>query len=178
MSIGYNSFMVTLILPGYAPKNKNWLDETAKSIKTDSEIRPVYWGHWSDVNSKFNASQKAHLLDGVSGKRVVDIVAKSIGTLVASYLIQKSPEKIRKVIFNGICLNDLTEDDKEVVKNALRKIDPQNVLVIQNDEDPHGTFDAIKNFLSEFGDKLTIISKPRADHEYFYTEDFNKFLLG
>lgn len=170
--------MITIILPGYSPHNKKWLEETAVSVKSGDEIRPIYWGHWDDTSIKFNPEVKANLLDGVSGKRVVDIVAKSIGTLVASYLIQKSPDKIRKVILCGIPFNDLDEKDKEVVKNALRLIPPENIICIQNNTDPHGSFDTIKIFLSEFGDKIKIISKDRSDHEYFFQNDFDKFLVG
>lgn len=170
--------MVTLIIPGYSSLNKKWLEETASNIKTEGEIRPIYWGHWTDESIKFDAKTKADLLDGVSGKRVVDIIAKSVGTLVATYLIEKSPEKIRKVILCGIPVNDLSEDDKEVYKNALRKISLSNVLFIQNNEDPHGGTDALKGLLAEFGKDVEVISKERDDHEYFFQSDFDKFLLG
>lgn len=170
--------MVTIILPGYASHNKEWLEETAKNIPGNSEVRPVYWGHWTDPNTKFDPKVKANLIDGVAGKRVVDVIAKSVGTLAASYLIQKSPEKIRKVIFCGIPLNDLAEENKEVIKNALRKLPQGSVICFQNDQDPHGGIDALRSFLSEFGGKLEIIEKQRSDHEYFFQDDFNKFLLG
>lgn len=170
--------MVTIIIPGYSKHNKEWLEETAQAVKTDGEIRPIYWGHWNDPDIKFNAKLKASLIDTVSGKRVVDIIAKSIGTLVASYLIDKSPEKIRKVILNGICLNDINEAEKESIKNALKKIPSENILIFQNDEDPHGSYDMVKNFLSEFGNDIVVVQKHRDDHEYFYQEDFDKFLLG
>ncbi len=169
--------MVTIILPGYSSHNKKWLEDTSANIPGNGEIRPIYWGHWTDKLIKFDPKVKAHLLDGISGKRVVDIIAKSIGTLVASYLIQNSPEKIRKVILCGIPLNDINEENKEVIKNALRKISPENIICIQNSEDPHGGADSIKIFLSEFGNSIKVISKDRDDHEYFYQTDINKFLL-
>jgi pimeloyl-ACP methyl ester carboxylesterase len=170
--------MVTIIIPGYSAHNQKWLEDTAKDIRGDGEIRPIYWGHWTDPDVEFDPKVKANLLDGVSGKRVVDIVAKSIGTLVASYLIQKSPEKIKKVVFCGIPLNDMDENDKEIIKAAIRKIPLESILFIQNDEDPHGGTDALTGFLSEFGRDIKIISKQRADHEYFCESDFNEFFLG
>jgi hypothetical protein len=169
--------VVTIILPGYALPNKKWLEETAQKIKGDSEIRPIYWGHWTDENSKFDPKQKARLLDSVAGRRVVNIVAKSIGTFVAGYIIQNSPEKINKVILNGICLNDLNDGEKEILKSALKLISSENIICFQNENDPHGSFDEAKNFLYEVDPKITVISKPRDDHEYFYHDDFNKFLL-
>ena len=170
--------MVTIVIPGYSAHNKEWLEETTGNIKTEGEIRPIYWGHWSDPGVKFDPLEKAKLLDGISGKRVVNIVAKSIGTLVACHLIQRSPEKIRKVILCGIPLNDLMESSKETIKAAIKNIQPENLICFQNDEDPHGGFDALKGFLSGVGTDTNIVSKPRADHEYFYQSEFNKFLLG
>lgn len=170
--------MVTIILPGYSQNNQKWLEETANQIPGDSEIRPIYWGHWTDSNIKFDPKTKANLLDGVVGKRVVDIIAKSIGTLAASYLIQKSPEKIRKVIFCGIPLNDIKENEKEIIKDVLRLLSPTDVEIYENNEDPHGSFKNINAFLSEFEGKIKIISKESNTHDYFYQGDFNKFLLG
>lgn len=172
------AFMVTIILPGYSIHNKEWLEETAEKIGVEGELRPVYWEHWNDPDSKFDAKEKARLLDGVAGKRVVDIIAKSIGTFVAGCIIQKNPQKIRKVILNGICLNDLKENEKEILKSALKLVSPENIICFQNEEDPHGDFEQAKKFLSDVNPEILIISKPRSDHEYPYFDDYKKFLLG
>jgi pimeloyl-ACP methyl ester carboxylesterase len=170
--------VVTIIIPGYSSHNKEWLEETAKNIGGDSEIRPIYWAHWTDSDSKFDPKEKARLLDTISGKRTVDIIAKSLGTLAASYVIQKNPGKIRKIIFNGIPFNDLLESDREVIKSALKLIPPEDIVCFQNDEDPHGSFNQAKSFILSVDSKIELVSKPRNDHEYFYQDDFNKFLIG
>ncbi len=170
--------MVTIILPGYSVKNKEWLEETAEKINSSNEIMPIYWDHWVDTGNKFNPEAKAQLISGVVGMRISDIIAKSIGTLVAAYLIQQSPEKINKVILNGICLNDLGEDDKEIIKAALKLIPPENIICYQNEDDPHGNLEQAKNFLSGIDSEIVIISKDRDDHEYPYFEEFHDFLLG
>jgi hypothetical protein len=170
--------MVTLILPGFSPHNKGWLEDTANGIQVEGEIRPVYWEHWTDAQNKFNPEEKAKLLDGVTGKRVVDLIAKSIGTLVASYIVQATPEKIRKVILCGIPLNDIKEEEKEKIKNALKLISPDNIICFQNDEDPHGDFNQVKELMNEINPEIVVISKSSSDHEYPYQDEFNKFLLG
>jgi len=169
--------MVTLILPGYSVNNKEWLEETAQKINADGEIRAIYWDHWEEPTKKFIASEKARILDDITGMRVTDIVAKSIGTLVSAYIIQKEPRKIRKVILNGTCLNDLDENDKEVMRDAFRLIPPENIICYQNDADPHGSFEQAKKFFSDIDPKITVISKNRDDHEYFYQDEFKNFLL-
>ena len=170
--------MVTIILPGYSAHNKTWLEETAQKIGVDGEIRSIYWEHWNDPGKKFDKKGKARLIDNVAGKRMVNIIAKSIGTLVAAYLTQKSPEKIHKVILNGICLNDLDGDQKEILKFALKLIPHEDIICFQNETDPHGSFETAKKFLSDVNTEIVIISKPRSDHEYPWFEEFHNFLLG
>jgi len=168
--------MVTVILPGYSAHNKDWLEDTAESINSEGEIRAIYWDHWADPEKKFNPREKARILDDIVGVRITDIIAKSIGTLVSAYLIQKEPMKIRKAILNGICLNDLDENDKEVMKKAFKLISPENIICYQNEIDPHGSFEQAKKFFSDIDPKIQVISKNRNDHEYPYQDGYRKFL--
>ena len=170
--------MVTIILPGYSTHNKNWLEETARTIGAQGDIRAVYWDHWTDPEKKFNPKEKGRLINDITGAGASDIIAKSVGTLVAAYMILKAPSKVRKVILCGIPLNDLSEADKEVIKLALKSIPPKSVVCFQNDEDPHGGADQLKNFMAGFDSDIEGITKSRADHEYPYFEEFKKFLLG
>lgn len=170
--------MVTVILPGGAVHNKEWLEETAKKINVEGEIRPIYWDHWTDPAHEFNPEEKARLIDDIAGMRIIDIIAKSIGNLVAAHMIQKSPEKISKVIINGIPFSDISEDGKEIIKSALKLIPPENIICFQNADDPHGTFEQAKAFLSEVNPEIKVISKERDDHEYPYFEEYHDFLLG
>jgi predicted alpha/beta hydrolase family esterase len=170
--------MVTVILPGGSAQNKEWLEETAQKINVEGEIRPIYWDHWTDPTKEFNPEEKARLIDDVAGMRIIDIVAKSIGIVVAAHMIQKSPEKIRKVIINGIPFNDIGEDEKEVIKSALKLIPPENIICFQNNADPHGSFNEAKAFLSEVSPEIKVISKERDDHEYPYFDEYHNFLLG
>ena len=170
--------MVTVILPGGSEHNKEWLEETAQKINVEGEIRPIYWDHWTDSTKEFDVKEKARLIDDVVGMRSVDIIAKSIGSLVAAHIILKSPEKIRKVIINGIPLNDIGEEERETIKSALKLIAPDNILCFQNADDPHGSFDQAKKFWSEVNPEIMPISKDRDDHEYPYFDEFHDFLLG
>ena len=170
--------MVTVILPGFSEHNKEWLEETAKTINVEGEVRAIYWDHWSDLAKKFDAKEKARLINDIAGMRSIDIIAKSIGTLVAAYMIIKSPDKIRKVIFCGIPLNDLSEADKEVIKLALKTIPAKSAICFQNEEDPHGGSNQVKSLMAEVGSEIEVVSKFRGDHEYPYTDEFKKFILG
>jgi len=165
--------MITLILPGWSVKNKEWLEETAMSIKVDGFIRPIFWEHWTNPDSKFNAKEKATLITKHTNGEKVNIIAKSIGSLVAAHVIGQISRQINKVVICGIPLNDISASDKEIIKRAFVSLNPEKLICFQNIDDPHGGFAEVKEFLPS-GVKL--ISEPRSDHHYpFYTE-FNKFL--
>jgi predicted alpha/beta hydrolase family esterase len=160
--------MVTFILPGYSSHNQDWIDAVAKNLKLEGEIRPIYWDHWQDESQSFKPVEKARLLSDLAPNQIVNIVAKSVGTLVAANMIEAIPEQIKKVVFCGIPVNDLSSDEIELIKKTIRD-SGDKIICYQNENDPHGSFAQVKDFGK-------VISKPASDHEYPYYEDFNKFL--
>ena len=76
--------MLTVILPGFSLKNKDWLLETSKKIVLNHEIRPIFWEHWTDLDYNFDPKDKANEIVEVMMGESCNIIAKSIGTLVAS----------------------------------------------------------------------------------------------
>ena len=162
--------MTTFILPGYSPHNKAWAEEVAKNLKVEGEIRPVFWGHWSDPEYKFKPKEKADLLVRHTKGEAVNIVAKSIGTLVASYIISQVPDRISKVIFCGIPVNDLGQENIDFIKKEIKKLGDK-IVIYQNEDDPHGAFRQVKDFGK-------VYLKARADHDYPYYEEFNSYLTS
>jgi predicted alpha/beta hydrolase family esterase len=165
--------MITFILPGGAVHNKEWLEECAMELKVEGTIRPIFWEHWEDPEAGFDKKEKAGLIARHAKGDKVNIVAKSIGSLVAAYIIEQIPSQINKVIVNGICLNDIGDEEKETIKKALESLLPEKLICFQNENDPHGTFAEAKKFLPP---EVKLISKPRADHHYPYYSEFNEFL--
>jgi len=165
--------MLTFILPGGSVKNKEWLEECAMSLKVEGYIRPIFWDHWDDPDADFDKKEKATLISRHSKGDKLNIVAKSIGSLVASYIIEQVPDQINKVVICGIPLHDISEEEKESIKKALGSLPAEKLLCFQNAGDPHASFEEVKKFLPK-GVKL--ISEPRADHSYPFYAEFNKFL--
>jgi hypothetical protein len=89
--------MQTLILPGYSASNKEWVDETAKNLKVEGVIRPFYWMHWSDENSKFDIQEKAELIAKHLRGEKANIVAKDEGLEVAYVLKSLLPDQIQSI---------------------------------------------------------------------------------
>jgi predicted alpha/beta-hydrolase family hydrolase len=166
--------MQTIILPGGSLKNKVWLDACADALNVEGLVRPITWDHWLDETQKFNAKEKGRLIARHSKGDKLNIVAKSIGTLVASYVINSIPDQIGKVIFNGVPIHDISPEETEEVVRALKSLKPDQVLCIQNDNDPHASFAEARAVVPK---DIELISKQRSDHEYFYFEDFNNFFV-
>jgi predicted alpha/beta-hydrolase family hydrolase len=167
--------MITFILPGYSTKNKEWLEECAKSISSEGYVRPIFWDHWDDPDQKFDPKEKADLISRHSKGDKINIIAKSIGTYVAALIIEQIPHQINKVIICGIPLNDIDEGRKEEVKKSIESLDNEKIVCFQNENDPHGSYPEVKTFLSN---EIKIVSKDRADHDYPFFEEFNNYLTS
>lgn len=160
--------MQTLILPGYSKTNKEWVDETVKNLKIDGIIRPFYWMHWTDETAIFDPQEKAGLIIKHLKGEKTNIIAKSLGTLVASLVCKMIPNQIEKVILNGIPLRDINSEELEIIKSAIR-LNKDKIIVFQNNNDPHGTFEDVKDFGN-------VVMKEGNDHNYPFFVDFQGFL--
>lgn len=167
--------MITFILPGFSVDNKLWLEKCAESIETKGYTRPIYWDHWDDPDQKFDAKEKADLISRHSKGDKINIIAKSIGSLVAAYIIEQIPTQINKVVICGIPLNDIKESEKESIKKALEGLDSKKLICFQNADDPHGSYQEVKDFLPE---TVEIVSKDRNDHDYPYYSEFEDHLTS
>lgn len=179
--------MRTVILPGYSLKNKDWAYEVKNRLQ-EFDVEVVEWLHWNNENIKFDPQKEAERIASEVGDEGVNIIAKSLGTLVSCYLIPKIEVNKRslllhkkhslasfagKIIFCGIPLNDMNKNDHSQYK-ILEKFD--NVIVFQNDKDIHGNCSQVKEFLEKINPKIKIIEKVGDTHEYPYYEDFKEFL--
>jgi predicted alpha/beta hydrolase family esterase len=162
--------MQTIIIPGYSHKNREWALEVQKNIP-DSQVHE--WKHWSDSSIRFDAKDETHDIQNLIGDTEVNIIAKSIGTLVVMMALKNL--KVKKLILCGIPINDLNEDDKWNYK-ILSDLPSDNVMVFQNSDDEHGSFVEVRKFLSQINPNVKIIEKPGKTHDYPYYEEFKKFL--
>ena len=90
-------------------------------------------------------------------------------------LLKRIPYQINKIILCGIPIADFLPGNDQYY-DALKAKPPENVLCIQNENDKHGSFISIKNFIHSINPNIKVISKPAADHNYPYNEDFVTFL--
>jgi predicted alpha/beta hydrolase family esterase len=167
--------MKTLILPGGSIKNKEWAEQTKLNLSKKFDCEVVFWKHWQTGQKEENWIEKESDKIIENNNEPINILAKSIGTAIAAFVLQKNFALINKLILCGIPLNDL-DPGEEKIYEALKIIELNNVLCIQNESDPHGNFQQVEALIHSIGSDITILSKPREDHEYPYTHDFIQFL--
>ena len=168
--------MITFILPGYSPRNKEWADEVAKNLKLEGQIRPIYWDHWEDESQTFKPKEKAELIIRHSKGETMNMVAKSVGTLVAALIAKEIPSQVNKVILCGI--PTVSEERLKIFREAFSNFPPEKIIVFQNKKDPFATDIEVKEYMKKVNPKIKVVSKERSGHNYPYYEEFNNYLIS
>lgn len=171
--------METIILPGFSPKNKGWAYSMKMDLEPDFPCRVIEWGHWykASEGSAVKAwldRESAKVIKAIDGK-VVNVLAKSIGTFVIVNILLSERRLVNKLILCGIPLKDIEERYKYMYQ-VLTGFNSSNLLCIQNENDPHTSAKALEEFLDTINPEIKVFSKPREDHEYPYSSDFINFL--
>lgn len=168
--------MTTYILPGFSIKNKEWAEQTKNELSGQTETSVIYWKHWGTGKTESNwiDPEVNDIIQKIKGEQI-NIIAKSVGTMVAMKLLSKSTESVNKIILCGIPLHDLSDTDKESYL-AIKNFPASKLLIIQNEEDNHGSFQEAEKFVNSINADILIKSKPRSDHEYPYFTDFIEFI--
>lgn len=168
--------MKTIILPGFSPHNKDWAEEMAKNMDLGHEIFVHNWKHWNTRAENLSLKYEVDKILEEIGSDEVNILAKSVGTFVAAFVLPKIREKVKKVILCGI--PSVSGERKLLFKNAFGGFPFQDIVCFQNTKDKFVPYIEVKKFLSSVNSKIKVIEKPRSDHDYPYPQDFEKFLKG
>lgn len=166
--------MQTIILPGYSLKNKDWAHQISTELAPEVESIVFYWSHWEDPEVKPDWQEEAGGVIRSAGGEEFNLLAKSLGTLVSMLVLAKGA-KVNKLILCGIPVLDFQEGDDKLY-DVLKDFPGENILCLQNKNDNHGSYGQVEKFLHSINSTIKIVSKPRDDHEYYYSEDFKQFL--
>lgn len=165
-----------IIIPGFSEKNKAQVDEFSdyfeeKGFKTVK----VYWPHWeSGDSSKFDKHTEVirikNLIEDVKDGEIA-IVAKSVGTLIASEVLRTiDKRRIRRVVLIGFPLqwNDERSSEELQYYESLNDVDPEIITIIQAKNDPYCSYAKVERFVREImkNKKIELIEINRDDHEY------------
>lgn len=170
--------MRTIFLPGFSVSNKEWAEEVKVEIGDKTGIEIHQWPHWQTGEAKpgWIDGQVDKILEDI-GNQKVNILAKSIGTLVAVRMLNKNTEIADKVLLCGVPLAAFQEGD-EASYDILGRLPAEKVLVIQNENDNVGSFEKVKRMFEKINPKIRVIARIRDDHHYPYSSDFGQFLTS
>jgi predicted alpha/beta-hydrolase family hydrolase len=164
--------MKTIILPGFSIHNKDWAKEVANNLDDNAVIHN--WLHWENGKSSLNLKEELKNITEEIGEDKVNIIAKSVGTMVCMHLVKTIPKKINKIILCGI--PSVSKMRKDLFTTSLLGFNSKNIIVFQNTKDPFGNYENVNKFMKDINNIIEVIKKERSDHDYPYFKDFKKFL--
>lgn len=169
--------MTTFILPGVSEHNKDWAQEVKARLEPEFPCKVVYWKHWeTGIKEPGWIEEEAEkIIKEITSGNGVNIIAKSAGTAVAMIVLQKASRLVARIILCGIPIADFNGDDEKYY-SSLASFPPENVLVVQNELDPHSFGREVKRLLLAINPNIKFLVKPGvATHDYPYFEDFRAF---
>ncbi|MFH1970820.1 MAG: alpha/beta hydrolase [Patescibacteria group bacterium] len=167
--------MKTIILPGFSAHNKEWTDDLKKNLKLSHQIEIIDWEHWKSGGG-LKLKKEMEKIDRIVEKDKFNIIAKSVGTMVALRAIDKYKKQVNKVILCGI--PSISDKRMDIFKSLIKDFDHNNIICFQNSFDPFVSFKDLKSKIHKINSKITVSEKSAKNHDYYYFEDFQKFLLS
>lgn len=168
--------MKTIILPGFSPGNKDWAEEIKSQLNLSHPVLVHYWKHWETGTSNLSVKYEVSEIIKEIGKEDVNILAKSVGTMVSMHLLDKLKGQVKKIVFCGV--PSVSEQRLKLYKKALSGFPSEKIVCYQNEKDPWANFSEVKTFLGKINPKIRVIKKERKDHHYPYPEDFQNFIVS
>jgi len=172
--------MKTIILPGYSLHNKDWALEIKKSLSFRQSVLVHEWQHWKLGGSLHPKHEISKILKEIALRRAqgkedkVNVIAKSVGTMVCMHLLSEIPDQISKIILCGI--PSVSEERKNLFIASLSGFNLKDIIVFQNTQDPFACYEDVNKFIKDVNYKIKVIEKERSDHSYPYFADFKEFL--
>ncbi|MBN1916092.1 hypothetical protein JW796_03840 [Candidatus Dojkabacteria bacterium] len=173
--------MKYLLLPGFSEKNKKWTEEVKNEfVKFGIAFEVVEWNHWESGNDedfelREEVNQVVEMLEKGDRHEGLVILAKSIGSLVAVNIVHNFSERIEKLLLMGIPYRSLSESAKKAFE-VLGSLPPEIVKVLQNSQDPLGSYKSVKEFVSSIDPEIEVKMLLREDHYYPFNEVMMKLI--
>jgi len=167
--------MKTIILPGFSVHNKEWMDDLRQSLKLSHTIVGINWEHWESKGG-FKLKKEMEKIDKIVGKDKFNIISKSVGTMVSLKVLEKYKKQVNKIIFCGI--PSISDKRMNMFKNSIKDFNLVNIICFQNSFDPFVSFKDLENKIKGIDRTIKIVEKSAKNHDYYYSDDFRKFLLN
>lgn len=174
--------MQTIFLPGFSGQyNGPEMHEITRFLESNGhQVYAVEWPHWSNPDHEFKADEEvAKVWEYISKQSEQDfvIIGKSIGTFVATKLLDIHPDFWpKKVLLMGLPSesDNFSEADKRLYPEALKRVE-QQLVVLQNENDPFGSAEQVKKLLEMVNCQFEIV-EGNDTHAYVYPEKVEELI--
>jgi len=153
-----------LILPGNSARHKQWLRDAQTALAPFFDtILVLEYRHWESSDNKTNLEYEVNAAkELVSGWKEYVVLAKSIGTVIATVAHQEGKLAAESYVFLGLPL-PLIKDDAGFYPQ-LQAL--QNVIIFQNSHDPFGSSNAVGEYIASGKANMAVIEVPGSTHDY------------
>jgi predicted alpha/beta-hydrolase family hydrolase len=158
--------MQALIFGGMSPRHQAWVRDVAAALQSDfDEVRLLDYRHWGSQNGAMDMEHEiAEAIKLAEGLTDYVVVAKSIGSVLTSLAIAHGLLAPRHCLFMGFPLRVVLEEFPETAE-ALPHLPPTTFL--HNENDPLGTSDAVKAYLTDHAPRQYVLQTVPGDtHDY------------
>lgn len=165
--------MKTLILPGFSESNKDWTSYLKENLKVDHSVEILDWEHWK-LGGGIKLKKELEKIDKIVKSETFNIIAKSVGTMVCMKVLDKYKNQIYKIILCGV--PSISSKRIDLFEKSIENFDPKKITCFQNTFDPFVRYEDLKTAVGKINKEIPVIRKDAKNHDYYYSDDFNKFL--
>ena len=170
--------MNIIILPGNSPAHQRWLNDAARALEPFfDEIYPIAYRHWTTGAPEVDETYEIELLRTLDVTTAdVAVLAKSVGTVIATRAIAENILRPRETVFLGVPITN------PLFGTSLEEYGVQTIVpltIVQNDRDPYGSYADIVAFLARIGaSQARCVKTLGATHDYEDYTMYGELLAG
>ena len=157
--------MNVLLLPGNSSRHGEWIENLKLAVSPYFQRTVTqHYRHWqtgvemADVDYEIGISQEK-----VRALEPFCIIAKSIGTAIATKGTATGAFKPERLILLGVPINGAVS--KDLLKRWLDEINIP-IIIVQNTSDPLGSFAEVKAAFDRAAENVSFVELPGETHDY------------
>jgi len=159
--------MDALLLPGNSKHNEAWVHQLSLELSgCFNNLAVHHYKHWAKDNMMIDIDGEiTDAVNEVSGSRDYAIVAKSIGCVLTAKAVSERKLSPSFCVFLGLPLGLINRNISQM-SMWLRAVST-NTIVIQNEEDPAGSYEAVQTYIDSLGlSNIKLVKAAGATHNY------------
>jgi predicted alpha/beta-hydrolase family hydrolase len=157
--------MNALLLPGNSSRNGKWIENLKLAIADHFvRVETQHYQHWQSGYDRADIEYEISVAKSRAERlRPYIIIAKSIGTVISVKGVADGKLEPEKLILLGVPINGGVSMD--MFSEWISEIN-MTVIIIQNSNDPIGSFNEVKAAFKGKSKSLKFVELPGNTHDY------------